>query len=121
MTRQTSIRRKALLAASSVVLALGAGCDLDQLVQNHPTDCGPDTDTDTQVVDTGRPSDEPLCNQGDFDAACCEARTEWCTDQHAFQTDDLVNECIFGPGFDGSTGCIPWGPPAPPRFGAILA
>ncbi|MCB9679336.1 MAG: hypothetical protein H6737_29800 [Alphaproteobacteria bacterium] len=118
------IRRKALLSASSVVLALGAGCvqhGTVPVVSNaiSPIDTGRvdtaalDTAVDTDAV----PMDEPDCTLPGVDMfPCCDERAAWCTQQHA--SVDAQNECLFGPGFDGSTGCIPWGPPAPPRMGA---
>lgn len=110
------VRRKALLAASSVVLALGSGCDLTvldpptQVVTQPPTlDTGETGDTG-QLVDL----DEPDCTQTADMGACCSERSTWCEDQGF--VDLAHSECVFGPGFDGSTGCIPWGPPVPPAF-----
>ncbi len=47
---------------------------------------------------------------------CCDERMKWCKAQ--FPTDqNAYNDCYYGPNFSAKcTGCIPWGPPAPPRF-----
>lgn len=117
MTPKTTIRRKALLAASSVVLAL-QGCEDWTLLIQHDcdeedaataTDLPEDTGVDEELL-------EPDCVDAQDMFACCEERRLWCEEESGlFQS---VDNCVFGPGFDGSTGCIPWGPPAPPRFGA---
>jgi hypothetical protein len=112
------LRRKALLAASSVALAAAlAGC--------LPT--GEDTaDTaasgDTAVASTDAPdcAGVDMSDTGAY-TECCDALSAWCEDAHGDGTDDAL-DCIYGPGLDGSTGCIPWGPPVPPRFrGASVA
>ncbi len=111
------LRRKALLAASSVALAAAlGGC--------HPT--GED-DTAYASGDTSiASSDKPECtgvDPADTGAytECCYALSAWCGDAHAEGTEDAM-VCTYGPGLDGSTGCIPWGPPVPPRFrGASVA
>ena len=128
MTRET--RAKALLAAGSVVLALG-GCTQSGALQVANTSIQPldtavpdtdvPTDTDEAVCaycpDTDVPS-EPDCTSVDM-FPCCDERAAWCETQFTID-DPAYSECLFGPGFDGSTGCIPWGPPAPPRFGAYV-
>jgi hypothetical protein len=47
---------------------------------------------------------------------CCQEHQKWCT--AAFPVDmEAANTCQFGENFSGTcTGCIPWGPPAPPAF-----
>ena len=44
---------------------------------------------------------------------CCSALAEWC---YANVAPEDRSDCYLGPDFDGSTGCSPWGPPAPPRL-----
>ena len=154
------LRRKALVAAGSVVLALGLGActvptkaDTGASGDSSPTDTGKaadsdDTgsasgDTDTGAVDTdsgpvdtdsggaetgGKDTDtapvdtdtasakKPDCTIMDTGiAACCEALSEWCNDAYGADR-SAVDTCIYGPDYDGSTGCIPWGPPVPPAF-----
>lgn len=49
---------------------------------------------------------------------CCLALQDWCA--AAFPSDadlDARNACVFGENFSGTTGCTPWGPPAPPAMG----
>lgn len=49
---------------------------------------------------------------------CCTALGVWCAAE--FPTDTVAqNTCQFGPNFDSSTGCTPWGPPAPPAMVAL--
>jgi hypothetical protein len=78
------------------------------------TDADSDTDTDTGV-------DRPDCSVVDpaLVAECCDDLATWC--YGAYTDPDDINECIYGPGYDGSTGCIPWGPPAPPRYRGAVA
>ena len=48
-------------------------------------------------------------------ATCCQDRLAYCQQAHADV--DAQNACQFGSDFSGQcTGCIPWGPPAPPAF-----
>lgn len=114
------IRRKALFAAGSVVLAATlAACPTPKPYAD--TSVG-DTALATTETGDGGPdcSDVDLSDTGAY-AECCGARTDWCEAEHGAGT-DAANACIFGPDYDGSTGCIPWGPPVPPRFrGAVLA
>lgn len=133
---------KALAAARSVTLALVAGaCSSGSL--SKPTDQGTvdsdaadteladttsshtggetdalDTDADdTEVAHTDEPGAKPDCVAQALDiVACCDALRAWCEVEHAGDTDTTdLDACIYGPGYDGSTGCIPWGPPVPPR------
>ena len=121
------LRHKALAAAASVVLALGSGCravastdpDTDRVVDTEVSDTDvADTDVaDTDVADTD-PADTdaaaPDCvNAADVGACCMELAT-WCDLAYAGDP-DAINECVYGPNYDGSTGCIPWGPPTPPE------
>ena len=95
-----------------------------------PTDAGATkTDTAAPKVDvasaadtSGCPDPEPgepdcIALQGKPEwATCCDDRNKWCATKHANGSKEY-NECVFGPNFSGKcTGCIPWGPPAPPRF-----
>lgn len=116
------LRQKALAAAASVVLALGAGCgpveaDLGPVDSASYADTDAvDTDvSDTDAVDTDAvDTDAPDCTVAADVMACCETLRTWCEGAHA---DDAaaIDACIFGPNYDGSTGCIPWGPPTPPE------
>lgn len=45
---------------------------------------------------------------------CCDELAQWC--KAKIKDEAKVNECLFGPNYDGSTGCVPWGPPAPPAM-----
>lgn len=156
---RSEIRRKALLAASSVTLALWMpGCapksdddPTDWLgdTDARDTDGGSDTDaagdtdqadtslladTDTVVADTDPvvvdtdtligdtaftvdPSGpKPDCGALGLQlGACCNALVDWCTANVVAGTASQdYTDCVYGPTFDGSTGCIPWGPPVPP-------
>lgn len=136
MDRQ-ELRRKALVAAASVTLAFGcrdgkvvepvdtdAGVVDSALVDTDPVDTPVDTldtpaDTDRVVVDTDPPVTPPTrpdCAALGLDlTACCDTLREWCG-QHVAEGTPSYDDCVFGPGFDGSTGCIPWGPPVPPAL-----
>jgi hypothetical protein len=139
------LRQKALTAAASVVLAFGSGC-LEGKVEGNTQfgeedDTGEDPGDGGSGGDGGAGGDEgagtggdegagtggdegagtggddgpPDCTEAEDMAACCEDLTEWCNDTHGADTEDAI-ECIYGPDFDGSTGCIPWGPPVPPAM-----
>ncbi|MCK6517541.1 hypothetical protein L6R46_21075 [Myxococcota bacterium] len=125
------LRHKALLAASSVVLAMTACVGGDEAKtddtqavitdtsgdtqDSQPVDTDPaDTNvTDTSVADTSAQGD---CNSVPSEEVteCCDALRAACEAEHGAGT-DAANECIFGEDFSGSTGCIPWGPPVPPK------
>lgn len=117
------LRHKALLAASSVVLAMTAcvGEAKTDDTQSVVTDTsgGDTTDsqdtnvTDTSVADTSAQGD---CNglPAEEVASCCEALKIACEAEHGVGT-EAANECLYGEDFSGSTGCIPWGPPVPSR------
>jgi hypothetical protein len=64
---------------------------------------------------SGGSDDPPDCTQAEDMAACCDELADWCDDIYDPATQDYL-DCLYGPGFDGSTGCIPWGPPVPPRM-----
>jgi hypothetical protein len=140
MNRQ-ELRRKALVAAASVTLAFGCR-DGGKIVEPVDTDLAAvdsalaDTDpvdtvdtpadttdtpadTDRAVVDTDptiTPPTRPDCVALGLDlTACCDTLRDWCGQQVAEGT-PAYDDCVFGPGFDGSTGCIPWGPPVPPAL-----
>jgi hypothetical protein len=110
------IRRKALLAASSVVLAAGlAACPQPKVEDTALADTSAETDTDTDTAPTCTevaPSDT-----AEYFSCCDELRT-WCDATHGVDT-QAASDCTWGPGTDGSTGCIPWGPPVPPRMRAV--
>lgn len=138
------IRSRALHAAATVVLALGApGCfkpttteaPADDSTANSADDSAGDDsspaaddtstttdDTSMAADDTSPPADtaEPDCTTAADVMACCEARSAWCGEQFA-EGSEAYNTCVFGPNFDGSTGCIPWGPPVPPKLTRAMA
>lgn len=130
------LRRKALAAAASVVLAFSsAGCATDKPESDGDIDLtetvGPASDLDsggagttdsgdgatTTSEDTGAFSEDGASCVGlspEETVACCSDLMAWCAD--AYPDDgDALNECVFGADFDGSTGCVPWGPPVPPQ------
>lgn len=116
---QNTLRRKALLAAGSVVLALQGCDDWEVLIQQH--DCDEEDAATYAATDTGwvdDPALEPDCTQAAEPWTCCDDRATWCEENRPLL--QSFDTCYYGPGFDGSTGCIPWGPPAPPRLGALL-
>lgn len=144
-SKRDEVRRKALVAATSVVLAFhasacdpvgsagkpdpadpdagdtdpgrvvdsdGATPDTDGVVADSDSDVASDSDSDVLAGDSG--VDKPDCLEAALDlVACCDALHAWCGTAFAVDT-EAYSECVFGPGFDGSTGCIPWGPPVPP-------
>lgn len=137
------IRSRALHAAATVVLALGAsGCfkptetespaddstthSDDTSAHSDDTSVATDDSTggdssestdDTSVAtdDSSNPITGPDCNNAADVTACCEERNAWCGEQYTAGSEEY-NTCVFGPNYDGSTGCIPWGPPVPPRL-----
>ena len=124
------LRHKALLAASSVVLAMTACVGGDEAKtddtqavitdtsgdsqdsQPRDTDPADTTVPDTTVADTSAQGD---CNSVPTEEVteCCVALRAACEAEHRAGT-DAASECIFREDFSGSTGCIPWGPPGPP-------
>ncbi len=104
--------------------------DSDTLASTDETDAPDETDAVTDTVETDDtnpveetddtvPSGEPDCATDGLDmVACCDARHAWCGEGFAADS-EAYNDCVFGPGYDGSTGCIPWGPPVPPRARAL--
>lgn len=77
----------------------------------------------TETVAAADGGGKPDCSnaqQGGNWAQCCEALRAWC--DAAFGAGSKAStECQFGPNFDGSTGCTPWGPPAPPAWSDRVA
>ncbi len=74
----------------------------------------------TVVADASGKPDCTKAQQGGNWAQCCDELRAWC--DAAFGQGSLAsNECTFGKNFDGSTGCTPWGPPAPPPWPEALA
>lgn len=137
-TDRDLIRRKALVAAGTVVLALGLGAcerldgsyddDEDESAwgfEDEADDTGLAEADDTGPAEGGcEEEDEALDCTGisDMDeyTACCEDLAAACRLEHPLGG-DAYYDCVYGSDFDGSTGCIPWGPPVPPRFRAALA
>ncbi len=114
-----AIRRKALLAAGSVVLAATlTACPHPsiELADTAARDADSAADTDPGETADGRP-DCSAIDMADTEAyaACCDALAGWCGEAYGADSEEAT-ECIYGPDYDGSTGCIPWGPPVPPRF-----
>jgi len=90
----------------------------------QPSDVAAQTDT-AQATDTASATDaaqevadgKPLCVATPNDGQCCLHLGEWCLQQFPNEADfDARAECQYGPNYDASTGCSPWGPPAPPAF-----
>ena len=119
------IRRSALAAAGSVVLAAGLlACDPDEKdtadTASAVTDTDTSADTDTpdctggdDTADTG-PGDCLGIKDPETWAACCETLALWCNEQHP-KDDTAALACLYGEDLSGEeTGCIPWGPPVPP-------
>lgn len=116
--------QKGLIAAASVALAFSSGCG--EKDTDTPDDTGPTvTDTGTPADDTSDTSDTsdttdtsgaPDCTEVEADLVmeCCEELAMWCYEQYGDFNSEEYEECYFGPDFDGSTGCIAWGPPVPP-------
>lgn len=47
---------------------------------------------------------------------CCQELAAQCGEKHA-NDPEAAGVCMYGPNYSGQcTGCIPWGPPAPPAF-----
>lgn len=128
-----TLHRKSLATAATVVLAVSSGCrssgpgavsddpdtDLTDLGGvGSPDDGARDTGArDTGAPDTGGPDSAPpeSCVGAEDLVACCEALEAWCASAHDLDSADYTS-CIYGPDFDGSTGCLAWGPPAPPAM-----
>ena len=93
---------------------------LDTSVTTSDTDSQDTDPADTDSQDTDTTSGAPDCLQvaPEDVGICCAERELWCASQHP-QGGDGYYECQFGPDFDGSTGCVPWGPPAPPAMGVV--
>lgn len=96
----------------------------------QPNDVAAQTDT-AQAIDTAQATDtvnaadaaqevadgKPLCVATPNDGQCCLHLGEWCLQQFPDVADyEARAQCQFGPNYDASTGCSPWGPPAPPAF-----
>jgi bacillopeptidase F (M6 metalloprotease family) len=127
------IRQKALLAASTVVLALSACRGIPQ--DGYPIDeddtalaqveADTEANTDAEQSDTAADSGaKPNCNDeltSDRDAwsDCCADLKAWCEDR--FDSERLQSDCQFDDGSEEGTGCVPWGPPVPPKAGRSLA
>lgn len=155
---RSEVRRKALLAAATVTLAMGcraekpgsggevlvetdtpmevpadtdrvdgvADSDAEGPADSDPADSDPadsdPVDSDplhTDVAHTDPPVDtappEPDCIKDGLDpTTCCDLRQAWCGSRLQ-PNSPAWQDCVWGPNFDGSTGCIPWGPPVPPR------
>lgn len=71
---------------------------------------------DTGFADTGGPPGPPDCVgiPSSEVADCCMALDAWCAEEHG-EDHEAYAVCYWGPEYDGSTGCSPWGPPVPPR------
>lgn len=82
-------------------------------------DAGPAADTAGDVTSQGDVATaKPDCTQvrGQPTApSCCELLAAWCEAAYPPGSTEAA-DCHWGPNFDGSTGCVPWGPPAPPAM-----
>ncbi|HCH61252.1 MAG: hypothetical protein CL927_12450 [Deltaproteobacteria bacterium] len=137
-----ALRRKALTAAASVVFAFSAAsCGSDEPVKDSDLDA----DIPVSMVDSGQQTEEgggsdsgeagstddsgttspmedtgedmrPDCTEVPAEdwTDCCRALEEWCAEEYATDR-EAAAECLYGPDYDGSTGCMAWGPPVPPR------
>lgn len=102
---------------------------------DQPNDSAAQTDTaqatDTAQNETAEQTDtanaadaaqdvaggKPLCVATPNDGQCCLHLGEWCLQQFPDDADyEARAQCQYGPNYDASTGCSPWGPPAPPAF-----
>ena len=69
--------------------------------------CGP--------LEDGQPDCEPLQGKPEW-GTCCADLGKWCQTKHP-SNQEQASICQFGHNYSGKcTGCIPWGPPAPPAF-----
>lgn len=88
-------------AATADAVSADASADADA------TSCAP--------LGDGEPDCKALQGEPSW-ATCCDDHLAYCVALHGADT-PATNDCHFGPDFSGQcTGCIPWGPPAPPRF-----
>lgn len=94
---------------------------VDTLADTATSDDAADT-TAADVADTAGCGDPepgaPNCLEvlPAMRSQCCMDRSEHCAKAYPGNGDD-ASICQFGPNFSGQcTGCIPWGPPAPPSF-----
>ena len=93
----------------------GTGTDATVLAEiSGGADAGTGTETDVASGSDG--GGAPLCTATPNNADCCMHLGEWCQTQFPPEAQEALSACQFGPNYDGSTGCSPWGPPAPPRF-----
>jgi hypothetical protein len=122
-----ALRRQALHAAASVVLAFSAGCAGGKSAAPAP-DPGPTSETPPAPAAAPAAADtleariaavrapyQKVCGPEGETKACCDALREACTEAFGAESTDL-DRCVFGPGTDGSHGCTPWGPPVPPAM-----
>ena len=80
------------------------------------TDGGTDGSTDGSDGTAERGPDCTTVPPEDM-GACCSDRADWCQDRYGDSSEEYA-VCLWGPDYSGEgTGCIPWGPPVPPRFG----
>ena len=119
---QDELRRKALVAAASVVLAFGPGCAAHsgavEPAAEEPGAVEPAAEErlaapSGEVQPSADPNSPPQCDNLSV-SDCCDARKAWCSAQMDPGSESYT-ECVYGLGADGSTGCVPWGPAAPPR------
>ena len=103
--------------ATDTAVADGAATDA------AATDTASTDDVATDVADAepcpelkaGEPDCVSLQGTAEW-ATCCDDRNKWCAAEYPNDT-EAQNVCNFGHNYSGQcTGCIPWGPPAPPRF-----
>lgn len=133
---RAEVHRRALLAAAAVALGTSscgeatlatpssadaqAGSDAAEVVASPDAagDASAVTDAEdaTTAVDASGKPDCSAVAAADL-AACCDKLRAWCDAALGVGT-EAANTCHYGPGFDASTGCTPWGPPAPPAWTA---
>lgn len=112
------LRRKALLSAGSVVLALGLGACGPKAPSAEAAGGGEAASPARAEAQAVEPAEEAeSCDDIAWQevSSCCEELRARCSERHGDGGQGWV-DCAFGPDMDGSTGCTPWGPPVPPRF-----
>lgn len=85
-------------------------------VADSMADAAPRADVAVYEVTVDDATGKPICTGaiGANFQPCCDQMAEWCKSK--FKDQAAQQECLFGPNMDGSTGCVPWGPPAPPAM-----
>jgi hypothetical protein len=89
----------------------------DALADVAGTDAvAPDDASDVALSGDGHGA-KPDCTTAP-NGPCCPLLGAWCAAEYPADS-QAATDCQFGPGFNGSTGCSPWGPPAPPAMARL--